>query len=267
MSQKSTIAPERAAPAGSVDADEVDVVILTWNDGELLAKAVQSARQNQGVTTNIIVVDNGSQPPANVPEGVVLIRNEHNIGVAAGRNQGIAAGTAPLILILDSDAELRAGSLESLVAEQRRTNAGVVVPVFEGQSPEATAGLAPGLVRKTLRILGRTAEYGSVADTTSESWPVEFGIGACQLFPRSAWSDVGGIDESFFYGPEDVDFCLRVLESGRSVRQVANAPVIHPPRRRNRNPLNRAGLKHAGAVALYLGRHGARLVDYRRKAS
>jgi GT2 family glycosyltransferase len=81
---------------------------------------------------------------------------------------------------------------------------------------------------------------------------VDFAIGACQLFRRSAWEEVGGIDESYFYGPEDVDFCLRLRRRNFRIVQVADALCDHPPRRRNRRLLTIRGLRHAGAVTRYL---------------
>lgn len=260
MSQNAALSPDALTRHGSAERPEIDVVVLTWNDGDLLKKAIGSAMKSREVSVNVIVVDNGSQPPAIVPTGVTLLRNDQNVGVAAGRNQGVRAGSAPLVLLLDSDAELLPDSLATLVDEQLRTDAGVIVPVFDDQEPEASAGDAPGLARKALRVMGKTAHYARRHDSSEPSWPVEFGIGACQLFPRSVWEAIGGIDESFFYGPEDVDFCLRVLDHGREVRQAAGAPVIHPPRRRHRKPLNRAGIKHAWAVVRYLTRHRRRLI-------
>ena len=230
-------------------------MILTWNDGALLDRAIASVSTGDELMTNVIVVDNGSDPPARVPPGVVLVRNDANVGVAAGRNQGIEAGSAPLVCLLDSDAELTPGALSRLVDELVRTDAALVVPVFAGQDPAASAGRAPGLGRKVLRVAGLTATYRSMPRGSAGSWPVEFGIGACQVFRRSWWELVGGIDESFFYGPEDVDFCLRLGAAGGTVRQVPGAPVIHPARRRHRRPLDAAGLAHAQAVARYLHRH------------
>lgn len=244
-------------------AAEVDVVILTWNDGPLLARAIASCQGSLGVVVNVIVVDNGSDPPAEVPDGVTLLRNERNVGVAAGRNQGIAAGRADVVCLLDSDAELSPGALRRLVDELVATGAGLVVPVFAGQAPEASAGRAPDLARKLSRMAGRTATYEPsphpVTAMDGGSWPVEFGIGACQVFHRHWWEAAGGIDEAFFYGPEDVDFCLRLLDLGAEIRQVAGAPVIHPARRRHRRPVDLAGLRHGTAVLRYAIRHRRRL--------
>ena len=63
----------------------VDVVILTWNDPpELLDAAVHSALHSNVVDVNVIVVDNGSDAPAEVPTDarVALVRSDTNLGVA-----------------------------------------------------------------------------------------------------------------------------------------------------------------------------------------
>lgn len=240
-----------------MDIPQVDVVILTWNDGELLDKAIRSAQRSSGVEVEITVVDNGSSPSAEVPSGVHLIRSETNLGVAAGRNRGIAVGDNPYVLILDSDASLTPTALASLVDPLLADpTIAMTVPVFSGQLPEESAGLAPTLMRKINRVLNNTDRYESVErGETDIMWDVDFGIGACQLFRRSIWEAIDGIDESYFYGPEDVDFCLRVKQQSKRVVQVAQAEVLHPPRRRFRGLATRRGLAHAWAVTRFLWRH------------
>ena len=235
----------------------VDVVILTWNDGELLAAAIDSALASTGVDVNVIVVDNGSEPPATVPDDrrVTLVRNPANRGVAPGRNQGAAAGAAPFVCFLDSDARLLPSSLE-LLLEPVLGGADVALsaPVFTGQPAEASDGRAPTLSDKALRVLDVRSTYRTVAGD-GPWWDVDFAIGACQLVRRTEFQAIGGFDESYFYGPEDVDLCLRLREEGLRVVQVAGAGCHHPPRRRNRGILTRRGMQHATAVCRHLWRH------------
>ncbi|MEY2568641.1 MAG: hypothetical protein QOE35_3170 [Actinomycetota bacterium] len=235
---------------------DIDVVILTWNDGEQLRTALESVSASTGVDAHVIVVDNGSEPPVVVPDGVRLIRNDENRGVAPARNQGARAGTSPLICFLDSDARLHSDALARMVAPMRVDPSIVLAaPVFADQSPEASAGRAPTIMRKAMRVANLTSTYERLADPSREHWDVDFAIGACQLFRRDAFDAVGGLDESYFYGPEDVDFCLRLRERGGRVVQVRDAHVDHPPRRRFRRPLSRRGLQHGWAVARHLWRH------------
>ena len=235
----------------------VDVVILTWNDGELLDRAVASALTSQGVEVNVIVVDNGSAPPATtVPDArITLVRNETNRGVAPARNQGVALGRSKYICLLDSDAVLHPDALSRLVAAiESSDEVALAAPVFTDQRPEASAGRAPTVVDKLFRALNLRGDYRGVVQRGAW-WDVDFAIGACQVVRRDAWVGVSGLDETYFYGPEDVDFCLRLREHGWRVVQGATAVVDHPPRRRNRRLLTRRGIAHARAVSRHLWRH------------
>ncbi len=237
---------------------EVDVVILTWNDGPLLERAIDSAVRSIDVDVTVIVVDNGSDPPATPGHGVDrLLRNDRNRGVAAARNQGVMAGGSPIVCLLDSDAELEPTCLRQLVdALTSQPPVAMAAPVFVDQRAEASAGSAPTLVRKLTRLAGITDSYAPAARRTEEqAWPVDFAIGACQVFRREAFLTVDGIDERYFYGPEDVDFCLRLRRAGYDILQVGEASCHHPPRRRNRSVFTRRGLHHAGTVARHLWRH------------
>jgi N-acetylglucosaminyl-diphospho-decaprenol L-rhamnosyltransferase len=236
----------------------VDVVILTWNDGQLLDRAVASVIAGQDVDVRLFVVDNGSDPPASVVDDprIVLDRSPANLGVAGGRNRGIGLGQAPFVLLLDSDAELVPGSLSALLAPLLAdAGIGLSAPVFVDQEPSASAGRAPTVARKAARLLGFADTYASATDPSGPWWEVEVAIGACQLFRREAYERVSGIDEAYFYGPEDVDFCMRVGAAGWTVVQVADAPVIHPARRRHRQVFTKAGARHAWAVTRFLWRH------------
>ncbi len=236
---------------------EVDLVILTWNDGDLLDVAVGSALDSDGVDVHVVVVDNGSDPPASAERSRVrLVRNELNAGVARGRNQGAALGTAPVLCFLDSDAELSPHSIRRLVDALTDPSVAVAVPVFGDQPPEASAGVAPSLAVKVARGLGRRSTYvGMPRSPDAPHWDVDFGIGACQVIRREVFEAVGRLDESIFYGPEDVDFCLRVKAAGHRVVQVAGTDVRHPPRRSFRRPLTVRGLRHAGSIVRHLWRH------------
>lgn len=239
-----------------MSSSRVDVVILTWNDGDILDGAVQSALHSGIEDLSLIVVDNGSDPPAHVAGTAQLLYNAENRGVAAGRNQGVRAGSAPYVCLLDSDARLLPGALVSMLQVlEDNGDVAMVVPVFKGQAPSASAGPVYGVLYKALRALNVRNTYAAGADFEDGRRDVDFAIGACQLFRRSVFDAVGGLDESYFYGPEDVDFCLRLREHGWRIVQLHDAEVEHPPRRRNRRILSRSGAMHASAVLRHFWRH------------
>jgi N-acetylglucosaminyl-diphospho-decaprenol L-rhamnosyltransferase len=233
----------------------VDVVILTWNDGELLQTAVDSALAQRDVGVHVIVVDNASDPPASFDDPHVrLIRNSENLGVGGGRNVGARAGEAPFVCFLDSDARLHPNALARLLEPMHRDpEVALTAPVFEGQRPEASAGVAPTMGDKLRRALNRTDLYRSTPNQgVGEWWAVDFAIGACQLVRRTAYDAVGGIDDSARFGPEDVDFCLRLRNASLGVVQVDGVGCDHPPRRAFRGMMTAKGLQHSRAVVRYL---------------
>lgn len=245
-----------AVSAPSDEPCDVAVVILTWNDQALLERAVASVLNSRGVRPEIVVVDNGSQPPASVPAGVRLIRNDSNLGFSSARNQGVEATTADLVCFLDSDAVLEPTTLRRLVDPLLADGSvGLTAPVFRDQPPEASAGRAPGLGRKLARAVGLTDRYRSTRSRWLGHREVDFAIGACQVIRRSAFVAVGGLDEAYSYGAEDVDLCLRLRTKGWRILQVENAICDHRARRRYRNLLTSRGFRHAVAVGRYLWQH------------
>jgi GT2 family glycosyltransferase len=236
----------------------ISVVILTWNDGKVLELALRSALSSESVDVEVVVVDNGSEPPAVVDDDqrVQLIRSAINLGVSKGRNLAVRSSTGRLVCFLDSDAELEPRTLATLAdAVESAPDIALAGPVFRDQEPEESGGRAPTLTRKLARLLGRTTLYEQVDRSGGERWDVDFVIGACQLFRRDAFDAVGGLDERWFYGPEDVDFCLRLRERGARIVQCGDARCRHPPRRRNRKILTVRGVRHAFAVSGFLWRH------------
>ncbi|MSO79886.1 MAG: glycosyltransferase [Acidimicrobiia bacterium] len=236
----------------------VDVVILSWNDEPLVDAAVASALVSIDVDVRVFVVDNGSIPalqPKWQDDRVRVIRNAENRGVAGGRNQGVHASDAGIVCFLDSDARLEPHCLATLVGALGDPDVAVTVPVFTNQSPQQSAGRAPTLTRKLLRLCNLRSTYAGAPLRAVTVWDVDFGIGACQVFRRSAFDAVGGLDESHLFGPEDVDFCLRVRKVGSRVVQVRGARCDHPARRGHRALLTRRGMAHAAAVCRHLWRH------------
>lgn len=233
-------------------------MVLTWNDGPLLDLALRSALESEDVDVRVIVVDNGSIPAAEVPDDprVQILRSERNLGVAMGRTVGVAASTADTVCFLDSDARLRPETLRVLVdVVEQHERVGLAAPVFEGQVPADSGGRAPTVRTKLSRALNLRSDYEPLPEREPGIIEVDFAIGACQLFTREAWGAVAGLDVTYFYGPEDVDFCLRLREAGYRVVQVVAAVCHHPPRRRFKNVLTRHGVRHGAAVARHLWRH------------
>ena len=161
-----------------------------------------------------------------------------NVGVAA-RNAGLRRAAGRLRMFLDSDARLTAGALPELVGFlDAHPEVGLVGPklVYEDGTLQLSARRFPPRLLPLMRRppLGRLFEDSApvrrhlMADERHDrTREVEYVLGACQLFTAEAQAAAGEIDPRIFFGPDDVDWCLRIRRAGL---QVALPP------RRDRGP-------------------------------
>ncbi len=251
-------------------APVVSIVILTWNSRALLTECLAALpAATASLATEVIVVDNGSRDgTAEMLAGrddVVTITNRSNRGVAPARNQGLRRARGELVALLDVDTVPAPGSFATLVARMRSApRVGLVGPKLV----DADGGLQyscrrfPTLVDKVLRRL--PARFGrSVVDDVELRWwdhagvrEVDYVIGACQLIRRIALEEVGLLDEHIFYGPEDVDLCLRMHRAGWRVEYVPEAVVMHLERRVTRKLLSTLTARHVYGLGYFFWKHG-----------
>lgn len=98
----------------------VSVVIPAYNPGPYLAEAVESALSQTPAPLEIIVVDDGSTEPLDVPDHPrVRVIRQVNAGVSASRNRGIRESTGDLVAFLDADDVWYPGKLAAQVALMR----------------------------------------------------------------------------------------------------------------------------------------------------
>src|SRR4051812_25661067 len=98
---------------------DLDIVIVNWNTGRLLAECIRSIAGSLNDTfrlRGVWVIDNGSTDESLAFESpdalsVRVIRNTSNRGFAAACNQGVFAGQASFVLLLNPDTRLFAESL------------------------------------------------------------------------------------------------------------------------------------------------------------
>jgi GT2 family glycosyltransferase len=224
---------------------DLSVVIITWNMGNALRELLCSIREyTTGITYEIIVIDNFSTDDtvkmieANFPE-TVLIKNSENRGVARARNQGLKIARGRYLQILDADMILKDNSLKKLVEFMDATpDAGICGCKLV--APDGTVQLSSRRYPTPIVFLLRRLEYiptvknsrllkhHEMADwDRNDIRDVDYLIGACQTIRREAFEQVGFLDENIFYGPEDIDYCLRMYHNGWKVYYYPHTKIVH----------------------------------------
>lgn len=101
--------------------DRITCIIPTRNRQYLAVRAVMSVINTNYNNMEIIVVDDGSQPPFFLPKKITtcnsikLVRLESSVGGATARNVGVQHSTGEFISFLDDDDELLPNKYELLL--------------------------------------------------------------------------------------------------------------------------------------------------------
>jgi len=250
---------------------KASLVILSWNSTELLRACLASLpRGLTAYPSEVIVVDNGSRgfTPAALREEfpwMRLVINRKNRGVAPARNQGMRVAQGEYLILLDDDTAVQPGAFDRLIAYmEERPEAGLCGPKLldpQGQL-HLSCRLFPTLGDKLARrfpfaSLQRMSRVAEMADWDHHcAREVDYVIGACQVIRRAALAEVGLLDERIFYGPEDVDLCIRMRQAGWRVVYNPEAVVVHKERRVTRSLFSRLAWRHLWGLGYYFCKHG-----------
>ena len=194
---------------------------------------------------DVVVVDDASDPPAAVPQGVRLIRLQRLVGPAAARNAGAAQCGTELVAFLDSDCVAEPDWLESLVPDLAdpavAAAGGRVLPASEGSWLERYEA-----VRSPL-------DLGPTPAAARPQAPVPYLVTANLVVRRSIFETLGGFDPALRCG-EDVDLCWRLHSAGH---RLAYQPAsrVHHRHRGEPAAFVRTRAAYAASEASLLRRH------------
>ena len=251
---------------------EVSTVIVNHNAGALLIDCVRAALAQ---AEQVIVVDNNSSDASmdllatHFPAELRLLTlcETKNHGFAFGCNLGVALAAQPLLLFLNPDCILNAGSLQHMVeALHTDPNVGMVggrLINLDGSEQGGGRRAVPTPWRSFVRAFGLSR--------FSDRWPrlffdyhlhkqplpddpidVEAISGALMLVSKVAVDDVGLWDEDYFLHCEDLDWCMRFRQRGWRILFAPDAPVLHHHGHCSRaRPFFVEWHKHKGMVRFY----------------
>lgn len=224
---------------------QLSIILLNYKSQGHLRQSLRALREHRlPHDLQVIVVDNGSRDKSQeivakeFPEAL-YIPLAKNIGYSAGNNTGLHRATGDVIAILNPDVAVLPGSMEKLVSYlQAHPRVGMVVPRLI--NPDGSTQLSGALFPSFLIPLWRRSAFGKLPGAKQQlekyfinGWdrttirPVGWALGACLVFHRQAFEQVGYLDERFFLYYDDVDYCRRFWEQKWEVHYVPDAEMIH----------------------------------------
>ena len=215
-----------AVDPGREETPLVSAVVLAHNRVDSVHVVLERLR---GLPlTEVIVADNASTDAtrdlvARWGGNVSLLALDQNLGVAA-RNLAARRASGELILMLDDDSYPLPGAVEILVAAfQRDPRLGIAggrVIDVDARGLRVRNGTEPGSFDWFFRPPGSEA-------APLEGFPACFFAQCGCVVRRSAFLDVGGCFEPFFFYGEELDLTARMVAAGWKVSYFPQATFEH----------------------------------------
>ena len=219
----------------------VSVVIPNKNALPLISKVISGLIENTDYPAmEIIVVDNGTSDPDvlalydRMRQGHPLFRTEIDpapFNFSRAVNKGIAMAKGNLVLLLNNDVEVLGRDwLKEMVSCFSYPEVGIVgakllYPDGTVQHAGVIAGLG-GLAGHW--FVGQPDDFPGPMARLRVRQSLSVVTGACLMVSRDCLNAVGAFDEDVFpIAYNDVDFCLRAVNSGFRVVWTPFAKLIH----------------------------------------
>ena len=259
----------------SLPATRVDIVVCVHNALEDVRRCLESVLSRTALDFALIVVNDGSGPETTTwlrqiaarHPVIELIETDGPLGYTRSANRGLRAGTAPYVVLLNSDTIVpRLWAEDLLQCLQTDERLGIVGPLSNAASwqsiPERFAE-GGGWEINDLPVGYSVDEYGEVIHRITErAFPrVEFLNGFCLLMRRKVIEAIGYLDDDTFpqgYGEEN-DYCIRAREAGFQLA-IADHCYVYHAKSRSFGTQARDRLAEEGRKALW-HKHDKRLVE------
>ncbi|PIX99581.1 glycosyltransferase family 2 protein [bacterium (Candidatus Howlettbacteria) CG_4_10_14_3_um_filter_37_10] len=210
---------------------KVSIIIPIFNNLDYTKKCLNALKSNtrENYLEDIIIIDNkssdGSEDYISRTNWVRLLSNDKNEGFAKACNRGTKNATGKIFIFLNNDTEVQRGWVEPLIDALEDEEVAISGPRL----------LFPnGLIQNAGVIISsdhipRHIYVGEDSNKPYVNKKREFNAvtGACLAIKKNIFDDIGGFDEEFINGMEDIDLCLKVRKMGKKILYCPKSVVIH----------------------------------------
>ena len=217
---------------GSSADPEVLLIIVNYNGGEQLARAVLAVKRQTFTNYRLVIVDNASSD-----DSIAALRDKHpgievlsvgsNLGFAAANNLAVRlVGGTRWIALLNPDAFPEPDWLSRLMAaaSTHREYASFASQIVFDSDPKMLDGAGD---EYHLSGFAWRRMHGSPATAAIKSLEVFAPSATAALYRKDVLDEANGFDERYFCYYEDVDLGLRLRLLGHRAFYVADAVVCH----------------------------------------
>jgi N-acetylglucosaminyl-diphospho-decaprenol L-rhamnosyltransferase len=247
----------------------VSAVVVSHGHAPELAESLPALAPQ---VDEVVVVENLFDGPADVPDGVRVVRNREPASFAANANRGFAETSGELVVLANPDAIPDPGAVQTLGAfAATRSRLGIAGPRLrypDGSwqpSRRRFPTVGGTLVRRTpLRVLfppfERQRGHYLLDERPDEPVRADWMLAAFLLLRREMLDEIGGFDPGYRMYGEDIDLCYRAAKAGWERWYVPGATVTHAyDAVIDRRFFTRRTLWHWRGMARFVRKHPERL--------
>jgi GT2 family glycosyltransferase len=186
-----------------------------------------------GAAWEIVVVDNRS-PDDTLSmldawsDRVTVVALPENRNFSGGCNAGAAAASGDVLVFLNNDTVVPAGALDALVDQAREPGVGAVGARLLYPDGTIQHG-GVWMVREVSGVVPYHLFHHEPGDLPQAAVVTDLDCvtGACLVTSAQLFAAVGGFDEVYVNGWEDVDLCLRIRTAGQRIVYRGDVVIVH----------------------------------------
>ncbi len=209
-------------------APRLSIVIVAHGRREVTERCLQSIEaalgEGVGASVELVLVDNASPDDTRAlfevwRDRATIVVLDQNRNFAGGCNAGASAAQADVVIFLNNDTVVEPGALEALAEQARSPDAGAVgLRLLYLDGTLQHAGVAMIRVPSGLPVPHHLFHHqDGWLPAARVSYELDAVTAACLAIRRDLFLELGGYDEGYVNGWEDVDLCLRVRVAGKPV--------------------------------------------------
>ncbi len=230
----------------------ISIIIINYNVLDHLKSCIKSI-YNSDIKSEfeIIIIDNNSPEPIDITndkENLRIIQFEKNLGFAKAVNHAISISSGSEILLLNPDTLVHKNTIQVLndyILENLDVGVVGCKVVFSSGKYQLssrrhfpTIGIVLTKFFKFDKLFSKNKIFGKYNYTYLNHNAlayVDSVSGACMMFRKEVFEDIGHFDENFFLYFEDTDFCYRALKKQYKVVYNPSCKIVHYKRESFKN--------------------------------
>ena len=197
----------------------LSIIIVNFNGANYIEACLNSVFESDvNFKFEVILVDNNSQDNSleileKFKDKISLIINEKNMGFSYANNQAAKVSKGELLFLLNNDTKIETQTIQKLIDYQK-------------ENPDLGA-IMPRLLNADGSIQCPGSSLNHWRYKSSKPTKVPFLSGAAIVMTKKLYTEVGGLDENYFFYTDDIDLSKTLIRKGYVLMYYPLAQLIH----------------------------------------